>query len=351
MRKLLLSFAALLGLAAPALADYKIIILQEPIQQWAEALRPEWEAKLGEKIVLDYQPGAWSLPGILKFQNKERFDDSTMLSLVNASGEAYLTMNSPWDFHDWQPIGLQEYTNFVIYKQGVDPFKDHIKMRYGVGPGSNADILAAALMACGPKASATIEDFKRCYDERITYVKGMSGPEGNMAYERSELNVHSGGFAGYLQLFKPNPQNVLWFMHDMVDIKTGKDYNPTGYPTFNEVYKQHWGVAPSGDIYEAYRLLRSYRDVLQKSVFVNKGNKNADKLIKALQDTINDPAAMARLLPKNGDLPYFIGKDVDVAIQRLDGLTSEKSLKDLQALENRVLGFDAVYKPELVKKK
>ena len=65
------------------------------------------------------------------------------------------------------------------------------------------------------------------------------------------------------------------------------------FPTilFTDVYARRWGNVPSGDFYEAYLLVKNYRDVLQKSLWVDKNNPNKVKLENALRAMVTAPSA------------------------------------------------------------
>lgn len=356
MRKVLLGLALAVGLTTQAFADFRIITPQNPPQDWMESLVPLWKQKLGENILIDYQPGAWNLPGLNKFQASDRLDNNVIAEIINSAAEAYLTQKAgTYNFHDWSLVGLQQYTNWVEIHAGFDPYNSHIKISHKMGAGSNADAMAIALLVCGPKK--TKEEYKTCFDEKVTYIKGMPDPDSGVAFNNGELDATSGGLANWFvkwKLEEGKGKFTTWFIHDLLDMKTGKDeaQNILGVPTVNQLYKKKWGVEPSGEFYDAYRLVRTYRDVLQKSVWVNKGNPNLERLQKAWRAVLSDPETRAKLEERNGALPIFIGeKEASVAFKTLESITTEKAYKDLIWIEINMLGMpDSVYKPELVKK-
>lgn len=73
-RKLLMTVALTFGLATSALADYTLIVPQEPgkgTSVWGEIIAKNLEKFLpdGEKVVIRHIPGARDIPGYNKFHN------------------------------------------------------------------------------------------------------------------------------------------------------------------------------------------------------------------------------------------------------------------------------------------
>jgi hypothetical protein len=95
--------------------------------------------------------------------------------------------------------------------------------------------------------------------------------------------------------------------------------------------------------------VRNYRDVLQKSLWVDKKNPNIEKLRSSLTAMLNDPVSMAALERDSGKYPWVIGKDVDAAMSALDKLTTKKALKDLVVWNSKALGTNAIYKDDIAK--
>jgi hypothetical protein len=169
---------------------------------------------------------------------------------------------------------------------------------------------------------------------------------------RGELNVQRETPSAYNKFLVPIKENELWFSHGILDLKTGKVVKDSNYPeapSFQEVYKKKWGVEPSGDLYDAYLLAKQYRDVLQKSLWVNKGNPNTEKLRASLQAMLNDPVSIAAIERDAGKYPWIIGKDVNKAMTVLDDHTTKKALKDLVLWSSKVFGVSAIYKEDIAK--
>lgn len=332
-------------------ADYRIIVPQEPgagTSVWATIVAREWEKKLGEKIVLEHIPGARDIPGANKFHNELRKDPKAIMVAHGGNAESFLLEKVDYNYSAWQPIGLMNLTIVVGHRNDSDPYK---QVRFAAGSGNNPDAMALVLLICGP--NKTLDQYAACYKEKFKFVSGMKANERRLAYLRGELNVQRETPAAYNKFLVPMKENQLWFSHGILDLSTGKIGPDANYPTaasFNEVFKRKWGVEPSGDLYNAYLLVKQYRDVLQKSLWVDKGNPNADKLIKALQETLADPESLAAIERDTGKYPWIVGNDVDQAMKALDQLTTEKALKDLVWWAKNVFGVEAIYKPELIKK-
>jgi hypothetical protein len=348
-RKLLATL--LISTAVIAHADYRFIVPQEPgagTSIWATFVAREMEKKLGEKIVIEHIPGARDIPGANKFQNELRFDNKTVMVAHGGNAESFLLEKVDYKYSDWTPIGLQNLSIVVGYKKDTDTSKE---IRFAAGSGNNPDAMAMTLLVCGPMA--TMQAYAECYKTHFKFVNGMKANERRLAYMRGELNAQRETPIAWNKLYAAMPESVTWFSHGILDIKTGKTMSDTNYPgkgSFQEVYKAKWGVAPKGDLYDAYMLVKSYRDVLQKSLWVNKGNPNADKLTKALQDTLSDPVSLKAIEENTGKYPWLVGKDAYKATDALAKLTTRKALKDLVWWSTTVFGVEAIYKDDIAMK-
>ena len=103
-------------------------------------------------------------------------------------------------------------------------------------------------------------------------------------------------------------------------------------------------------MYDAYRLTRNWRDVIQKSLWVNKGNPNTEKLRTALKKMLSDPETIAELEKDTGRYPWIVGEDGNRVIGELSKLITEPALKGAVRWNREAYGFPSVYKPELLKK-
>lgn len=352
MKKLLALITTGIMLAfatATAQAQYRMIVPQEPgggTSIWAGIIAKELEKKLGERIILEHIPGARDIPGANRFQRELRFDNKTIMVSHGGNAESYLLEKVEYRYSDWEPIGLMNLSIVIGHRKDSDPYRN---IRFASGSGNIPDALAMTLLICGPKK--TTEEYLACYKERFRFVNGMRANERRLAYMRGELNVQRETTSAYNKFLLPLAENQLWFSHGILDVNTGKvvaDHNFPSAPSFQQVYKQRWGVEPSGDLYNAYLLVKQYRDVLQKALWVNKGNPNAEKLRTALREMLTDPESVANIERDTGEYPWLIGPDVHKAMSTLESLTTEKALRDLVDWSVRAFGIEASYNPSIV---
>jgi hypothetical protein len=198
-----------------------------------------------------------------------------------------------------------------------------------------------------------MQEYLSCWQERFTYVKGMTtGGQQNMALRRGEVNSVTTGIAGWYEQFKTDNCCEPWFVDGVYDIKTGKDSKDPNFPgkTFEELYMAKWHQAPSGDLYEAYLLAHKWRDTLQKSLWINKGNPNEPAVLTAVNAMIQDKEAVSRIDNKIGKYNWIVGADGDKVMVHLRSLIKPKPYNDLVWWFKNAYGIEAAVKPELLVK-
>lgn len=355
MKRIIQYFAAALITiyATAAQADYTMIVPQKPgggTSVWATIIARELEKHLGEKIIIQHIPGAKDIPGIEKFHKELRFDPKTIMVAHGGNAESYLYDPVEFDYRQWAPIGLMNLDIVVGRKTDSDVYKE---VRFAAGSGNNPDMMAITLLICGPQRD--IAAYLDCYNQKARYIPNMDGGERRMAFLRGELNVTRETTAAYFKFVRPlitEGKAETWFAHGVLDLSTGKiveDPNFKGL-SFEQVYEKKWGKKPSGELYEAYLLAKSYRDVLQKSLWVDKNNPNKEKLQKALRAMLADPAAVAAIEADSGKYEWFVGEQVETAMNQLRAMTTEPALKTLVTWIKQAFRQEAVYKPNLVQK-
>ena len=313
-----------------ARADYTFIVPQ-PVgggtDVWARIVAKELEEKLGEKIIIRNIPGANDVPGFNEFHNSLRKDPKTIMVAHGGNAESFLTQKVDYNYFDYEPVGLMNLTIIVGNRKDVN-LNDGVK--FAAGSGMNPDVMAIALLICGP--DKTPKEYLACYKDKITYVKGMKGGERRMAYLRGELNVTRESSAAYLKHAKKVEQNQDWFSHGVLDIQSGLVKGDENYPglSFQEVYEKRWGKKPTGDFYNAYLLVKMYRDALQKSLWMDKGNPNAKKVTLALKAVVDDKAALDRIYEQTGKYEWILGDDVNKVTAALQRLTTAEALNTLK---------------------
>lgn len=350
MKKIITGAAvALTMMAQSAFADVTLVVPQKAGQGttvWAEIVTKELEKHLGERIELRLIPGARDIPGINEFHNNLRFDDNTIVVTHGGNGVSFLQEEVDYNYADYESIGLMNL-NIIAGKRKGD---DMSHPRFPAGSGMVPEAFAMTLLLCGP--GKTVDEYIACFDENVTWVKGMSGGERRLAFKRGELNGTRENPATYNKHVVPDENAELWFHHGLLDPATGEhteDPNFAGYQV-EDLFEQKWGVRPSGEFYDAYKLVKSFRDGLQKAIWINKGNPELrDRLRKAMTDMANDPESMAAIEAKNGKYDWYIGDKGDQMRDTLMTFITEDALKNLVKFNSEALGLKSIYKEDLVK--
>lgn len=336
MKKIIFTLTSIF-ISTIALADFTFIVPQKPgggTDLWAKTIAQELEKKLDERIVIKNIPGINDIPGFNAFHNELQFDYKTVMVSHGGNAESFLVDDVDYDYFQYQPIALQNLTIMVGRNVKENQF-NHVK--FAAGSGMNPDALAITMLICGP--DKTLEQYKECFDEKFTYVKGMSGSERRLAYMRGELNVTRENPLAYKKHAEKVQENVNWFSNGVLDLETGQVINDKNFPklTFQQVFKEKWGVEPSGEFYQAYLLVKSYRDALQKSLWVGKDNPNTLRLQQAVREIVEDKEALSRIYAKTGEYEFIIGNDVYKVLGTLNRLKTQENLKNLKWIIDNML--------------
>ena len=223
------------------------------------------------------------------------------------------------------------------------------KPSFAAGSGMVPEAFAFTQLLCGPQK--TVNDYIKCFKDNVTWVKGMSGAERRLAFKRGELNGTRENPAAYKKHVATNKNAEIWFHHGILQAD-GSHADDPNYPgfQFENLYKARWGQAPSGDMYDAYKLVKSFRDGMQKALWVNAGNPNKQKLVDALTAMANDPTAVANIQKKVGNYEWKIGADGDAQRDTLMTFITRDALKTLVTFNREALGLASVDKIELALK-
>ena len=339
---------ALILMTSVAKADYTLVVPQKPsggTSVWAQIVVAEWEKHLGEKIILKYLPGARDQMGPNQFQNEFRYDDKTILVSHGGNGISYLIEPVEYNYFDWDSIGHMNL-NIIV---GADDTVANGHVKFSAGSGMIPEIMAITMLMGGPDM-----DPYDAYDKYITFVKGMSGSERRLAFRRGDLNATRENPAAYKKHVMPlieDGKASTWFHHGILDVESGKHVDDPNFtePTFEKLYTYTYGVEPSGDFYDAYKLVKSWRDSLQKAFWVNKDNPNKQKLIDALNKMLADPDSVAAIEKKVGKYDWGVGEDGNDTAKILKSFITPEALKTLVNFTNTKLGYNTVYKESLTK--
>lgn len=354
MRKLLLSLALMLGFTTSAVADYTMIIPQKPgggTSQWAQIVATEMEKYLGgEKIILKHIRGARDIPGFNKFHNHLRFDDKTIMVSHGGNGVSFLNEEVDYNYKDYDSIGLMNLNIISAVHGDHDPYNGG-KTSFSGGSGNIPEGIAMTLLKCGNLPST--DAYIACFKEKVNWIKGMRGNERRLAFKRGELNgtrENPASFKKHVQPVIDKGEARLWFHHGILQ-PDGTHADDPNYPgiqmekQFLEMYK----TDPTGDLADAYKLVKSFRDGLQKALWVNKDNPNRDKLIAALEQVSTNPESIKKIQKKVGNYEWRIGDEGNAQVDTLMKFITPEALQTLVYFNTEAFGIKAVYKSELVK--
>ena len=345
--KKLIALVAGLSFTATALADYTFVVPQAPgagTSVWAEIVARELEPFLGEKITIQHLPGARDIAGFNAFHNQLQADNKTVMVSHGGNGVSFLQEAVDYNYAEYDSVGLQNLNIIAGRLRG----EDMDRPRFAAGSGMTPEAFAMTMLICGP--DKTVDEYVACFKTQVTWVNGMSGGERRLAFKRGELTGTRENPAAYKKHVESNPDAELWFHHGILqpDGSHADDPNYPGYQ-FETLFEQRWGKKPSGDFYDAYKLVKSFRDGLQKALWVRKGNPNRDKLVAALDAMSKDPVAVAKIEKNVGAYQWVVGDSGNHLRDTLFGLVTERALQDLVKFNSEALGLASVYKPQLAK--
>lgn len=352
MIKILFIVLSMISIATSASAEFTFVIPQSPgggTSQWAQIIAIELEPFLGESIRLVHQPGARDIPGFNLWDNKLRNDPKSIMVSHGGNGVAFLQENVGYDYRRYESVGLMNLNIIVATSIGIIPGVDQI--RSASGSGLVPEAMAMTLLLCGP--GLTIDQYVECFKENVLWVNGMSGGERRLAFQRGELNTTRENPAAFLKHVMPRIENELarvWFHHGLLNAETGAHDDDPNYPGFQMeiLYEGIWGEPPSGDFYNAYKLVKSFRDGLQKALWMDPSSQYLEKVRVALTAMTNDEAAMANIRRAVGNYEWLIGEDGNAQRDTLISFITIKALQDLVTFNSEALGLASVFKPELV---
>jgi hypothetical protein len=347
-KKLLLALLAS-SMFSVAQAEYTFVVPQKPgggTSVWAEIVAIEMEKYLDEDIVIRHIPGARDIAGFNKFHNELQHDDKTAMVSHGGNGVSFLQEEVDYDYSDYTSIGLMNL-NIIAGKTAGD---DMSNPRFSAGSGMVPEAFAMTLLNCGPQETTAV--YIDCFKDTVTWVSGMSGGERRLAFRRGELNGTRENPAAFKKHVEPlinSGDAEIWFHHGILQ-SDGSHNDDPNFPGFQleTLYEKRWGEAPSGDFYNAYKLVKSFRDGLQKAIWVSRDNPNAKDLQDALRQVANSEESMSVIRDKVGDYEWIIGEDGENHFKTLKTFITEDSLQTLVAVNQQALGLDSVYKPDLI---
>tara|TARA_R110000782_G_scaffold98827_1_gene184297 strand:- start:2731 stop:3801 length:1071 start_codon:yes stop_codon:yes gene_type:complete len=356
MKKLLIALLACSGIMTAAQADYTLIVPQSPGQGtsvWASIIAKGLSKFTDEPVVIRHVPGARDIPGFNEFHNKLRNDPKMIMVAHGGNGVSFLLDQVDYDYRQYSAIGMMNLDIVVGKSKEADAKTSTFKV--AGGSGYEPDGAAMAMLACGPQHNGSIDAYLACWKQRVIWVNGVKGNEKRLGFLRGEFNTTRESPAAWFKYYtsaEASATNEVWYTHGVYDLANKKQMADANFPgtQFEDVYKKAWGELPRGELYEAYRLTRNWRDVVQKSLWVNKGNPNTAALRTALTKMLADKETMAEITRDAGQYGWIVGSDGDAVIGELFKLVTEPALKGAVRWNQEAYGFPSVFKPELLKK-
>lgn len=344
MRKLIL--AMMLMFSTPAFADYTFVVPQKPgsgTTIWAEIIAHQLEPFLGEKIVIKNIPGGRDIPGFNKFHNELQYDDKTVMVSHGGNGVSFLQEKVDYNYSEYTSIGLMNLNIITAIRK---EYSVGDKIKFSAGSGQTPEAYAMTMLICGPNLD--VEEYITCFNKNVIWVKGMKGGERRLAFKRGELNATRENPAAYKKHVGPDENAELWFHHGILQ-SDGSHADDPNYPgvQFESLFEKRWGVKPSGDFYNAYKLVKSFRDGLQKALWVRKDNPNAERLQNALTEMIKNPSATAAIEKKVGKYNWLIGMQGNNHRDTLMSFINKDALETLVEFNTKALGLKSILKSEL----
>lgn len=343
--------AAVMMTVTVAKAEFTFVIPQEPgggTSVWAQIVAEQLETFLGESIRFVYIPGARDVPGFNDWHNELQFDDRTIMVSHGGNGVAFLQENVDYDYREYESVGLQNLNIIAGRTAGVNFDEDMI--RFAAGSGMVPEAFAMTMLECGPGLST--EEYISCFEENVLWVNGMSGGERRLAFQRGELNGTRENPAAFLRHVQPlidEGTAEMWFHHGLLDAETGTHVDDPNFPgyQFEALFEERWGEAPSGEFYNAYVLVKSFRDGLQKALWMNPDSPYLEEVRAALRAMTEDEEVMATLAEQIGDYEWLIGEEGNQLRDTLMTFVTVEALETLVQFNEEALGLASVFKPEL----
>lgn len=309
---------------------------------WANIIATELEKYLEDEqeVVLKHIPSARDIGGFNEWHNNYKDNPNVIMVSHGGNGVSFLTEEVDYDYSQYDSIGLMNL-NIIVAKR-----KDFERpVRFAAGSGMTPEAYAITMLECGN--SDSIEYYIGCFESEVIWVAGMSGGERRLAFRRGELNATRENPAAYKKHVEGDENAEIWFHHGiLVDDTHYDDPNYLGYQ-FEELFKEKWGEYPRGDFYNAYKLVKSFRDGMQKALWVHKDNPRKEEYIKALYQVATNEESTKIIKEKVGDYFWLIGKEGDLHRDNLMNFITTPAMNTLIRFNREALGLDSMLKPQL----
>jgi tripartite-type tricarboxylate transporter receptor subunit TctC len=241
----------------------------------------------GPSLIVQNMDGAGGLIGA-QYLGEVAPKDGTVLGYL--SGSAWLYVSDP---ERWR-VDFRKY-EFVAYQPGTTV---HF-MRTDVPPGMHrpADIAKAQGLIAGGLSADTSKDLRLRLALDLLgipykYVTGYrSSPPARLALQRGEISMFSESPPSYRSVVEPSLVKTRLAMpvfYDEVDDPPPpqKQLEGLAIPSFPQLYREIKGSLPSGQLWEAYRVLYDMNATLQRMIAFAPGVPPA--AIAAVRTAIED---------------------------------------------------------------
>ena len=354
MRKLLLVAITALLMTTTANAEFKVVVPQKPTGgtgTWANIIATEINKFLpaDDQILLEFIPGENDRKALKDYASKNKADDGIIQITHGGNAESFLQLDlNGFDYRDLEPALIQNLNIIVTKWTEFDPTKDAVIMASGDGTASEA--MAIALLVCGTELS--VNEYVDCFREEVVWIPGYGGSDRRIAFNNGELNTTRDNPIKTKKKYKDLLESGMaefWFSHGILNGETGEHEDDPNFPNtlMEDKFMLTHDVYPYGDFYDAYKLLKSWRDGLQKAIWIPKDHPRKDVFLKAVSDMIADKDSMKLINKKVGKYPTLTGAEAEAHVDMLFSLIDEKTLRNLLAVSKAVLGAEGIYKPEL----
>ena len=268
------------------------------------------------------------------------------------NGVAFLQEKVDYNYKDYDSIGLMNLNIITAVQKSHNPYGDK-PTSFSGGGGKIPEGVAMTLLKCG--AGLSTDEYIACFKKKVNWIKGMKGSDRRLAFKRGELDGtrdNPAAFKKHVQPVIDKGQAQLWFHHGILQ-PDGSHADDPNYPgiQMEDLFYGANKTKPSSELYQAYKLVKSFRDGLQKAIWVNKGNPNRAKLVEALRKVTKDPESVKKIQKKVGKYQWMIGDAGNAQVDTLMSFVTEDALKTLVKFNKEAFGLKSIYKPQMVASK
>ena len=349
MKKIIMSLLLILGFTTSTMAEkYTLVVPNKPgsgLSVWSQIVATEMNKYIDGEIILKHLPGKGNIIGANDWHTDLQKDDTVMLATSGGNAIKFLTNPKVVYDYNYDAIGIMNLNIVAAKRTGTDGTV------FPKGLGHAPEAFAIAMLMCGP--DMTVDQYKACFKEKVTWVPGMKQNEFRLTFKRGETTgsrENPAAFKKHIQPIIDEGKAEIWFHHGILDAETGQHKDDPNFPgyQFEIVFEKKWGVAPSGEFYDAYKLVKSVRDGIQKAIFISKGSKHAGTLRNALEQVANNPDSVKAIQKKIGKYGWTIGEDGNRHLDVVMSLVTESAYKTLIDFTKNSLGHKVEYKVNIV---